>query len=268
MSGKEKCFFLDIDGTILPVGKKVPESAVEAIRDLRASGSLVFIATGRALSEFPDLSPLEFDGLVYSAGAAAIVKDKMVTDIVVPEAMNKELTKYFERRNLFPMFQCDSGTYMSEETYDLFYKYIGGKLDINGLKRGEEMPHDAKLRKYLVLSSPDGFPCSSISQELPEGFVLIPNTMGLPQALMCEIQLSWATKLSGIKNVMDYLGIDMKYSVAIGDGDNDVEMIAGSGIGIAMGNGCESAKKVATYVAKDIEDDGLADAIHYALRRI
>ena len=38
--------YFDIDGT-LAIGKNVPPSAQEALRQLRANGDLVFICTGR-----------------------------------------------------------------------------------------------------------------------------------------------------------------------------------------------------------------------------
>lgn len=39
------------------------------------------------------------------------------------------------------------------------------------------------------------------------------------------------------------------------DGQNDVEMRRGFGLGIAMGNACEEAKGAADYVTSDIDDE-------------
>ena len=45
------------------------------------------------------------------------------------------------------------------------------------------------------------------------------------------------------------------------DGQNDIEMRRGFGLGIAMGNACEEAKGAADYVTSDIDDDGVSRAL-------
>lgn len=45
------------------------------------------------------------------------------------------------------------------------------------------------------------------------------------------------------------------------DGQNDVKIRRGFGLGIAMGNACEETKKVADYVTSDIDDDGVSRAL-------
>ena len=73
------------------------------------------------------------------------------------------------------------------------------------------------------------------------------------------------TKASGIRAVLSHLGMDISDAVAIGDGSNDIEMVMDAGCGIAMGNASDDLKAVSDYIAKDIEDDGLKDAIMHAL---
>lgn len=47
----EKILFIDVDGTLVDYEKNLPESAVEAIRETRKKGNLVFICTGRSRAE-------------------------------------------------------------------------------------------------------------------------------------------------------------------------------------------------------------------------
>ena len=48
MNKKTKALFYDIDGTLLSEKTgRVPESAVQALKEARAKGHLVFINTGR-----------------------------------------------------------------------------------------------------------------------------------------------------------------------------------------------------------------------------
>jgi hydroxymethylpyrimidine pyrophosphatase-like HAD family hydrolase len=54
--------------------------------------------------------------------------------------------------------------------------------------------------------------------------------------------------------------------MAIGDQDNDVAMIAWAGLGIAMGNGSQAARKAADWIAPPLADHGVAAAIEHFLR--
>ena len=49
--------------------------------------------------------------------------------------------------------------------------------------------------------------------------------------------------------------------MAIGDQNNDIEMIKTAGVGIAMGNGTEEIKKAADYITDTIDNDGFVKAV-------
>ena len=49
--------------------------------------------------------------------------------------------------------------------------------------------------------------------------------------------------------------------MAIGDGENDVEMLELASLGIALGNGSEKTKAVADVIGISNDEDGVADAI-------
>jgi hypothetical protein len=59
----------------------------------------------------------------------------------------------------------------------------------------------------------------------------------------------------------DHLGVSQSEVMAIGDHDNDIEMLAWAGLGVVMGNGSEAAKAVAQVIAPPIDEDGAAWAI-------
>lgn len=57
------------------------------------------------------------------------------------------------------------------------------------------------------------------------------------------------------------LGVSPGEILAIGDNENDVEMIREAGVGVAMGNGTLDAISVADWIAPSNVDDGVAAAI-------
>ena len=46
-----------------------------------------------------------------------------------------------------------------------------------------------------------------------------------------------------------------------GDGLNDLDLIEGAGLGVAMGNAAEELKRAADFVTESNEDDGVVLAI-------
>ena len=78
---------------------------------------------------------------------------------------------------------------------------------------------------------------------------------------LVEINAEGATKGNALMWLASHLGISRERTMAFGDGENDVTMLKAAGIGIAMGNGLEIAKRAADQVTLTNDEDGVADAI-------
>ncbi|KAH7523565.1 hypothetical protein FEM48_Zijuj06G0025500 [Ziziphus jujuba var. spinosa] len=79
---------------------------------------------------------------------------------------------------------------------------------------------------------------------------------------MLEIVPPGTSKGSGVKLLLDHLQISPKEIMAIGDGENDVEMLELASLGIALSNGSEKTKGVADVIGASNDEDGVADAIY------
>ena len=60
---------------------------------------------------------------------------------------------------------------------------------------------------------------------------------------------------------MERLGVDPAHVMAMGDGENDIEMLQLAGLGVAMGNAGPKLKAVADVVVATNDQDGVAEAI-------
>jgi hydroxymethylpyrimidine pyrophosphatase-like HAD family hydrolase len=80
-----------------------------------------------------------------------------------------------------------------------------------------------------------------------------------PQAV--EILMPGVSKARGLARVAQDLGVTSQETLAIGDGDNDIEMLQWAGLGIAMGNGMPAVKAIADWIAPPAEEDGVAVAL-------
>lgn len=66
------------------------------------------------------------------------------------------------------------------------------------------------------------------------------------------------SKASALSDVAGRLGVDREAVLAIGDGRNDVEMLAWAGRGVAMGQAPDEVKAAADLATADLTHDGVA----------
>ncbi|EFN56002.1 hypothetical protein CHLNCDRAFT_22679, partial [Chlorella variabilis] len=70
-----------------------------------------------------------------------------------------------------------------------------------------------------------------------------------------------ASKGFGVGWLLDRLGVDPAACLALGDGENDVEMLRLCGLGVAMGNAGPPALAAADAITAPNSEDGVARAI-------
>jgi Cof subfamily protein (haloacid dehalogenase superfamily) len=78
---------------------------------------------------------------------------------------------------------------------------------------------------------------------------------------MIEVLPPGASKGAMLKQVLKELGIPQEATLAIGDAENDVEMVQAVGVGVAMGNASAHLKEVAKFSVASNDHDGVAEAL-------
>lgn len=261
-------FFFDIDGTILPVGQNIPQSALKAFERAKAEGHRLFFCTGRSPFELTDqLCELPFDGGVFSAGANVIVDGKTIFSRFLTSEQRAFFFDVAERFGLLWIIQSDDGSYVTQEAVDWYCeitrRVYNRSIAFKGFNVVKTFPAGKPIVKMFILSK-DGLVLEA-RKALEGPLHSVNNTNGLPPEFAAELMGPDVTKASGIARVLTYLGEDISSTVGIGDGENDIEMIETCRLGIAMGNACGSLKEKADFVTADINDDGLARAMEYAM---
>ena len=74
-----------------------------------------------------------------------------------------------------------------------------------------------------------------------------------------EFNAAGVDKGVGLAMLRTKLGIDRMHVIAFGDNENDLEMLEGAGIGVAMGNSKQYVKDAANEVTADNDHDGVAE---------
>lgn len=257
-----KAVFFDIDGTLVSFKThKIPASTREALKELHRQGIKIFIATGRPWCLINNLDGLEFDGFITVNGSFCFTADrKPIYKGCIPQEDIERLIAYHQTNSTPFVFVYDNEMFVTsvndrvQAVSDLIeipvpriapIEETKGKeiLQIMGYFTAEEEKKTDIFDKVLTHCEPMRW-----------------------YPLFADIIARGNSKSTGIDKVLEYYGIDLKDTMAFGDGGNDIPMLKHVATGIAMGNAGEQVKTVADYVTTSVDEDGIANALrHFGL---
>lgn len=276
MKQKIKLIALDLDQTTLRTDKTLSPATKSALEKAIAAGIQVVPASGRPLSTLPK-AILEIEGIQYaitSNGAAICdVKEKKRCGevLVKPELVERILQCVPEELMLETFIEGIAYTQQEHVDDPAAYGAVGNRIEYvkttrrpvkdirqfilenkNRLDAVDVVIADAQVKAWLW---------KKIEQEIPELYV----TSSMPQLL--ETSCNFGGKRSGLEWLSDHLGILPEEMAAFGDAENDSDMIAYVGLGVAMGNAVPELKAVADRVTLTNDEDGVAVVIEELLAK-
>lgn len=252
---KIKIAFFDIDGTLIDMQtKKITEKMVETLHRLQKSGVLICIATGRAPAELPKIEGVNFDAfLTYNGSYCYTNEGKTIfsnpiqpddvrtilrnaeklgrpvmlatKDRLAANGREKDLVDYAAIANIEVKVADDFDEVRKETIYQLM---VGGREDT----------HEAWMK---------GVRHAKIAAWWDRAMDIIPANGG---------------KGIAVEKMLEYYHLDKAEAIAFGDGNNDIEMLNAVGTGVAMENGSDRLKAVATTVCGSCAEDGI---YHYCV---
>ena len=83
---------------------------------------------------------------------------------------------------------------------------------------------------------------------------------------MCEVAPFGVSKWTGVMHLAAEWSIRPEQICAVGDDVNDIPMISGAGLGVAMENAVDAVKSVADRIAPSNDDDGLVEVVRWLLK--
>jgi len=265
--------FLDIDGTILDHAGTIPDSTREAISAARRAGHLVYLASGRGPTEVEDrVAGLGFDGAVLGAGAYAWIGELWREggwriERLMDPARVAELVRTYREVGADFVLQGRDDVWATQHAFDRLARTLEaeGRLTdetrdalLGRIEITDDPPHEGIAKS--VFSSDDLGTYEAMKLALGDAFTVITGTMPGLGTAGGEISPAGVSKGSTLLLVLDELGIDVADAIAIGDNNNDLEMLDVAGVGIAMGNATPEAREAADEVTTAVDDDGIWNA--------
>lgn len=255
MSFRKRYFFFDIDGTLIVSSEQpeIPPSARAAIDELRRRGHFCALATGRSEYMSRDLCrELGFDNLVSDGGNGLTLEGKFLG--IRPLDKEKCILLAEECDRLGYAWAVSPDNNDIRLTRDQRFVELSKNHYMRTLVQEDldmrAMPQILKM--YIGCKPGEEHRISMMSQ--------VPWTRD--QDLYAFVEP--ADKAGGIRRVMDHYGAPYSDVVVFGDQRNDLSMFyPEEWTCIAMGNACEEVKARATFVTRDVDDDGLAYGLRY-----
>ena len=265
---------MDMDGTLLDDTQQIPEDNVRALREAISAGIHIAICSGRSakdVSYFASDAGLTQCHIIALNGCACLDTPHgapYATHVFSPAVVERVIPIFLAHDVTFAAFQaeriivCEStlhvrkrnwGTHIARGTVN---HYAFG-VDALTQYKGEG------VCKFVYIDEDHSPRLTLLRKEL--------------QALAgLEVTSSWSNNLelipqgvnkgTALKQLADRLGIARDDVMALGDYDNDLDMIAYAGYGVAMGNASQSVLQVARYTTLNNTQNGVAFSIRkYAL---
>src|SRR5712691_2779474 len=272
-----KLLVIDIDGTLLNPEEKITARTRASVRAAQEAGIVVTLATARRYCNTAEIAnELGLLGPIILYDGAMIVRHpdaKIVNSRPLRADIAQQAVEVLVRHGIQPVVHPDGG--LEEEIWT-------GPAELDNLwidayfaayaERMRRMPY-----ANLCAGHPDPLRVVAFAgEEAVQG--LIPEVSALDCSWTSIKRGSYHTaelvvmdrgcsKASGTAALAQSLHIPLQEVMALGDNNNDVEMLRSVGWGVAMGQAPHNVKAAANVVTANNWEDGAAQAIeHYALR--
>lgn len=265
---KYKLLAIDMDGTALTSQKKISPRTLAAINDLLKRGVHVVTSTGRGideLSDYRDDFKLMHYGILITGGLVYdFFKNEPLSVHAVDEDIMLKLIDFgLEERAMIHLLTLHSSVAREQDIrnmaafdmeiyHDMFNRIC---LRVDDFKE-YILTHPGEVIKVNLYHRDQKSRARNFERmknfELSISFTETNNLEASPKGI---------TKGSGLVELCNFLNIDISETVAVGDGNNDKEILQTAGVAVAMGNACDEIKQLADFITLDNDNDGVAVAV-------
>ncbi len=266
---------VDIDGTLITDNGEITPRVYRALERTVESGWEVVIATGRTLyAARRILDGLPFVRYALCSNGAAVV-DVFGGDILhlktIPPESVRAAVPYFRSRGAVPVLyntdiQSQKMYYDTVEgACEFFTWYVNN--DPRSTRVDDIMEFAGEVQQIGSIAPRNSI--FGLRDDLATVSV-VPMTLPFESPhfggknhdyWFIQVIADGVSKSGAIHAMSERLGIPQERTVAVGDNYNDIDMIRGAGIGVAMGNAPDEIKRDARLVVGSNNDSGLADAV-------
>jgi Cof subfamily protein (haloacid dehalogenase superfamily) len=257
-----KLLAVDLDDTLLDKSSQVSPRCREAIKKAVEKGVTVTVATGRMYAAaLPFARQLELDVPIITYNGALIkssLSGEVLFEQTLDQAVAADVLTLFRERGWYIQVYVGDQLYIAEPNERA--RIYENLTKVKAIPVGEKLYSMSEhVLKMLSLANENEIQeISRIIQDKFKGKVFAP----ISRPTYLEIVHPSINKGRSLDFLAKQLGITRDEVMAIGDSNNDLDMIEYAGLGVAMGNALPNVKAAANAVTLANDEDGVADAIY------
>ncbi|WP_352404625.1 Cof-type HAD-IIB family hydrolase [Sporanaerobacter acetigenes] len=265
---KYKLIAIDLDGTLLTDDKRITDESISALKEIIERGYEIVIATGRRYWSAKRFVESIDENICILANNGNIVRNKKDDKILIKKYLNVEdfnlLVEEGKREGLYPVIHVDN----YEDGYDMvieldrknskYSTYLSDNVD--RFRRVDDLLKMDSPKVLTVVYVGDKEKLESFNNKILEKYPgkyssHVMENMTIAGALL-EVMNPLGSKWLSLEEYGKAKGIKDYEMIAIGDDNNDVEMVKKAGLGIAMKNGSLKVKEAADIVTDKSNNEG------------
>lgn len=259
---------VDIDGTLIGKEPNISSANKSAIRDAIAKGITVSLCTGRSIQgAMPMIDELSLDCPHIFYNGSLVANSVQGTEVFCQPIDADVLLAalHFARSNNLSLELYSPAEYYVERVtpaIQMHADFLKTRPVVTDLA---EVARDKTIIKagMLAISQEEKRKAREFANAFAGKlrFEYAPSP-SLPDVDFINIVHPAVSKGRALGILARFLSIPLAEVAAIGDGPNDVELLIGASLGIAVANAVPETKAVARYITDSADDDGVAKAIY------
>lgn len=268
MKMKYKLICIDVDGTLVDSNKNLLEENIKAIQEAYKAGLKIAIASGRAPASIKEiLDDLEIKGYgICLNGSYIIDGDKEVSRYVFDDGEVDIIREIVEKYNVRSFFatpilsvtnKAPSGGGLNAIQKSVAKQKALIVCNNDELKNKLNNYHGSFL-KVSVMEENDNI-YKKVREELENANIF---DVAKSDTHYIDVNIKGINKSKGVKDLAQYLNIDLSEVICVGDNENDIEMIKVAGLGVAMANSCKEVLEICDTVTLSNDECGVAKVIY------
>jgi len=254
---------LDLDGTLIDHTLRVTPRVQRALGAAMDAGVHVTLATGRSFAQTRHYAQQLGIVTPLICYQGALVQDPASEAVLfrcgVPVPLAREFVDLVRAQRWSLGVVTEEGLHAEHVTDGVRFFAGYGPIPEPVI----EVPHleavlvDEPIKLIVVTAEEQA---AAVNDELVAHFH---GRLSIVRSFTCFVEGTnlAASKGQALAFLAQRLGVAQAETMAIGDRDNDADMVAWAGYGVAMGNASDAVKAGAAYVAPPLDQDGAAEAI-------
>lgn len=260
----------DIDGTIKCFTQPISAFTKKVIDDIRQKGFLFTLATGRHLPTariFADELNVDLPLVLVNGCIVQTFTGEVLHHVVLPAEITQRVVEIADDLNIRLLLFVDDQVYIKRKKGNNKSSFSHHSEWCHEISDWAEDFHQLNAVNKCAFHERDSQEKIKLLEAVCEKEISEKAERYRVSAGVLEIVPRGISKAVGVEKLVAHLGLQMDQVIAFGDYDNDAELLAKAGLGIAVENATEKVKASADLVIGPCDEDGPAKFLHELIRK-